>query len=427
MRIHRHVKPGGEDNNILDDIMRSVERLDAWIQGNGWAGYDPYDVRGTRLFLRALALPKTSLVARWYRKLILGPLIVGEALFPKLFRVVLDVQPSVNAKGMALFARAYLNLFTATGRDGYRQKAIACLEWLLRNPSAGYQEPCWGYPFDWDNGVMVPALTPASVVSAAACEAFWAAWRATGNGQYLETCCGVCRFFVDKLNVDQIDDDTVCFSYTPLDHFHVHNANLMVGELLVRVGRQVGRHDWVTMGLKAANYALREQNHDGSLFYWGRVQNNMNPDRIDHYHSGFEMRCLYGLWKSTGMPQYKTALDRYYGFYDRNLLQQDGGLIAPMMYPGARFPVNIHSCAEGLMLNSTLAPDCERAREVMLKMAPWVISRMQADAGHFVFMRRRYLGVEWLSRIPYIRWGQAWMLLALSQVVLELRRAGGQT
>jgi hypothetical protein len=152
------------------------------------------------------------------------------------------------------------------------------------------------------------------------------------------------------------------------------------------------------------------------LFYWGKVQNHLNPDRVDHYHSGFEMRALLGLAKATGDPVYDTALRRYYAFYRAKLLQDDGDLIAPKMYPESLFPVNIHSCAEALILNAALSGEIDGASEVLAGVYPWVMRKMQGRDGHFFYLRRRAAGVEWPTKIAFMRWGQAWMLLALSRV-----------
>ena len=323
---------------------------------------------------------------------------------------------------MAVLAKAYLRLFTSTDKAEYRTKGLACLDWLLHNTSPGLSHRAWGYPFDWNNGVIIPACTPTSVVSAAACDAFWTAWKVIGDKRYLDICVDICNGFIDGLNIDRIDNDTICFSYTPLDDFHVHNANLLIAELLVRVGAATERDDWIQMGEQAASYALREQNEDGSIFYWGAVQQHVNPSRVDHYHSGFEMRSLYGLWKTTGGDKYKRALDGYYAFYLSNLIETESGAAIPKMYPHSRYPINIHSCAEALLLNATLAPDYSQARSLIAPMFRWVILKMQKSDGHFIYMRRRFGGFEWQSTIAFWRWGQAWMMLALSEAFLALTR-----
>lgn len=35
----------------INEVKESIDSLDNWIEKNGWAGYDPYDVKGTKLFL----------------------------------------------------------------------------------------------------------------------------------------------------------------------------------------------------------------------------------------------------------------------------------------------------------------------------------------------------------------------------------------
>jgi hypothetical protein len=68
-------------------------------------------------------------------------------------------------------------------------------------------------------------------------------------------------------------------------------------------------------------------------------------------------------------------------------------------------------------LNSTLAPEYVEARELVPRIFEWVRERMQARDGHYIFRRTRFLGLKLQSRIAYMRWGQAWMLLALSEVL----------
>ncbi len=404
----------------ISSASAAVERLSQWIEKNGWAGYDPYDIQGTPLYMWALGLSRSSFVKRLFRKLVLGPLLLGEVRFPLLFRKLFRVKPSINAKGMSLYVIALFNLYQVTGNLKYQSQAIDCLNWLLENQAPGYEHPCWGYPFDWDSGVIVPALSPSSVVSAAAFDAFWKAFEVTGEDKYLQTCVGICKFFVDDLNIDNIDEETICFSYTPLDDFHVHNTNLLVAHCLLKVGVEIKHGDWISLGEKAANYALKEQNENGSLFYWGKVQNYMCPDRVDQYHSGFEMRCLFSIWQSTGKSKYKEALDRYYAFYSKNLLKKEGDLIFPKMYPSAVYPINVHSCAEGLLLNSVLSSQYDASSQVVTKMLPWVIDKMQLKDGRFMYTRRKLWGFEWCSKIGYWRWGQAWMVLALSEVLVML-------
>jgi hypothetical protein len=168
----------------------AIASLDSWIEQNGWAGYDPYDIKGTRFFLwlQRATLPFPVKAAR---------ILIFDLMerYPLLFRRLLGIKKQINAKAMGLFARAYLNLYQASSKDFYKQKALLCLEWLRRNPSKGYSGLCWGYSFDWQSKVFIPKGTPSAVVSCVVGDGFWTAYQVLGDTKYLETCDDICRFF----------------------------------------------------------------------------------------------------------------------------------------------------------------------------------------------------------------------------------------
>jgi hypothetical protein len=213
------------------------------------------------------------------------------------------------------------------------------------------------------------------------------------------------------LHINKLGEEKVCFSKTPLDHFHIHNCNLFVADFLLKVGKASKREDYVEMAQKALNYTLGEQNSDGSICYWGKDQESQC--RIDHFHSGFKIRCLHSIWKSTDDEKVQFALQKYYQFYREKLFTSNG---FPKMTPQAFYPIDIHSCAEAILCHSTLALDFPRAWKSLQKCVPWIIKTMQHRDGWFIYrvqnVNRR---LPWKLRIPYIRWGQAWMLRALAQ------------
>ena len=407
-----------DGGSVLLELGNSISQLDRWISNNGWEGYDPYDIKGTRVFMWALGIKKNTFHNRLIRKLLLGPLLIGEMLFPRLFRRIFFVKPTINPKGMALLSQAYIKLFSITGNKIYQDKWLECINWLTNNQSAGYTHPCWGYPFDWHtHEVDIPAYTPSSVVTSAVCEAYWLAWLTTGDKSYLDFCIGACKFFMKYLNLDRIDEETVCFSYTPLDDYHVHNANLLVAELLVKVGRTVGEKEWIKIGLEAANYAITEQNKDGSLYYYGKINNSFNPNRVDHYHTGFEIRSLFSIYEQTKNPLFINAVDRYYKYYLSNFIEDNGKQIRIKMYPHSVHPINVHSCAEALLLNSTMASIYPEAQNLLEPILHWINKMMQSENGYYYYMCHKIGPINQYSTIPYMRWGQAWMLLGLVTVL----------
>jgi len=410
----------GLPEETVDLVRESVGPLEDWLERNDFRSYDPYDVKGTRLYRWLSGLPRRA--GLFPLRAIRKGIAISEERFPLLTRRFLLVRKRIIPEAVGVLARAYVDLYEGTGERRYEDKALRGLNWLVRHPARGYSGFCWGYPFDWQSVMLIPAGTPTGVVSSVVGDAFWKAYQVFNDSGYLDVCRSVCQFFLNDLRRDEIDAETVCFSYTALDDFHVHNANLFVGEFLTRVGKEIGDRQCVETGRKAANYALREQNPDGSLYYWGNVQNHYSPRHIDHYHSGFEIRMLYGMWKLTGEERYRQGVARYYHFYRNNLLWRD---CVPKISPGRIYPIDIHSCAEAILCNATLADEFEEARDILPGVVRWTVERMQTKGGWFIHMIRRHGGRERKVCVPYVRWGQAWMLRALSQVWAASARGPG--
>jgi rhamnogalacturonyl hydrolase YesR len=385
-----------------DKVINSIQKLDNWLEKNGWAGFDPYDIKGHPMFLRLQQLQdKASFVDKVKRRLLFS----FQGLFPMASRKLFGIKKQVNAKAMGLFASAYINLYHAEKREQYLEKAKQCIDWLLENSSKGYSGLCWGYPFDWQSLVFIPKGTPSGVVSSTCGHAFWGFYQLTREKRYLEICKSICKFYLNDLNIDVIDDNRICFSYTPVDNFHVHNANLFIAESLIRVGAEIDNSEFVEMGMKSLNYTLAEQNSDGSFYYW------VPPDKllyyIDHYHTGFVLRALYSIYKITKDHQLFLKIEKCYRHYLENLFEDN---MIPKLKPDSKYPINIHSCAEAILCLSMLSEDFPEGLETLKRTATWTIQNMQDKKGYFYYM----VLPKRTIKIPYIRWAQAWMLNALS-------------
>jgi hypothetical protein len=394
---------------MYDDIGASLSNLEQWLERNGWRGYDPYDAKGTALFIQTYRLGQWSDTLRH----VYEALLRLERRYPRLLRHLLFVKKQVNPKAMGLFGKAYLKLFHLTGESCYSHKAESCLEWLRQNRSVGYRNFCWGYPFDWQSRILIPRGTCSSVVSATVADAFWEHYLQTGASESLDVCLSVCEFFLSDLKIDRISNSEICFSYTPLDNFHVHNANLFVAEFLVRVGEETNNDELVDLGLQAMNYTLNEQNPDGSFCYSGAI--DQQPCVVDHYHTGFVLRCLYNLFAATQNSDILDSLKLCYTHYIKRFFDASG---APRFTPDRTHPIDIHSCSEAILCLTTLSPIFPDARVLALQTARWTISNMQD--GHGFFYHRMWHNRR-VSKMPYIRWGQAWMLLALVNMVAASR------
>ena len=379
----------------MKEVRQSLDLLDRWIERNGWAGYDPYDIKGTKFFL----FLQRNRYTNFGSNLLLNR-------FPMFSRKVFRVKKEINAKAMALFARGYLNLYKKLGNEKYLKKGLFCLNWLMKNPSKGYSGFCWGYPFDWQSRVFIPKGTPSSVVTSTAAHAFLDAYEILGDQKYLEIAKSCCDFILNDLNIDQVDEDKICFSYTPIDNFHVHNANLFSASTLLRTFTYIKNNKYKDMGIKAINFTVSYQNEDGSWYYW------TPPDKllynIDNYHTGFVLECLNISRRALkGEFEYESELRKGLEFYANNLFLDDG---TPKIRHNSIYPIDIHSCAQAIITFCELADFEPKYLSMAEKVVRWTIENMQNENGYFYY--RIYK--NYVDRTPYIRWGQAWMLRGLS-------------
>ncbi len=398
---------------LAESVNQATTRVDRWFDSNGWAGWDPFDIRENHVYLRCTSGRLGKIPAY------IAPR--AETYAPVAVRRVLGVRRRIYPKGMGLLTAAYADLFAATGQESYLAKAKQCADWLESNTSGGFSGACWGYPFDWQSRILIPRGMPSSVVTAVVGDGLWQLYRLTGDERYLRVCQEITKFFLAHLRLTFQSDDAICFSYTPLDDFQVHNANLFVAEFLTRVGKETRDENLVETGVKAGRFALWEQNHDGSLFYWGKAQETRyspgGQGWIDHFHSGFEIRLMHGLWQNTGDSSFRNGYQTYYDFY-RTKLYLDGG--APKYTPDSQYPVDIHSCAEAILCNATLVPEQAEALPLLQQVVPWTLENMEHRPGQYSYRLVQKRSKTMRVSIPFIRWGQSWMFRALSHALLQL-------
>jgi len=390
--------------SFFDDVAR-------YITQNHYKGYDPYDIKSTPFLLKLTELGRRNRAMAIFREIVFEICYT----FPLLTRRMLHIQPQKNAKAMGLFATSYTEMSVINpGNTFYSNQAEYCRKWLLDHPdtTSGLG---WGYPFDWQSSRLIPRSTPNGIVTTAVGEAFWVSYLHTKKPEYLEICEQICHFLV-SLPVEHYDDNSLCFSYTPLFKNHVHNLNLFVADFLIKVGRSIDRNEWIESGRRAVAYTLKNQHDDGSFDY------NGPPDRpanfIDNYHTGFVLRMMHSINKHLDDPAINTALRKGYEHYISNFFLEDG---TPKLLPNRIHRIDIHSAAEAVNCLTVLSDDYPDALPQAQKVLDWTIHHMYDPSGFFYYatLKSRFTGQVFTSKIPYVRWGQAWMMRALSRFILH--------
>ena len=388
------------------DIQRRAEAayvdLERWIDANGWAGYDPFDLRGQDWYIRLFGMDGRLF---YYVRAALHLL---ELRLPQArIRKVLNVKPAINAKAVGLLASAYLTRCEKTGDEGSLQRAEQALAWLNENRSDSTGSGIsWGYPFHWNSRMFFPRGTPSAVVTATVGDAWLTHYEITSDPASLAVAEGISRFILEELNRPVDRPDMLCFSYTPLDDFKVLNVSLFAAAFLARLGSLTANEEMLATANRAAAYVVSEQNPDGSFYYWGSEP----LTHIDHFHTGFVLRHLDTVMTLCSADFIDAPLRKGFDFYKARLF--DNGI--PKNTPDSLYPIDIHSCAEALLCLAQLAPKFG-GHELMMSVFMFCTERMRHEDGYYVSDLHRSMLGERRTEIPYMRWGQAWMLLAFAR------------
>ena len=96
----------------------------------------------------------------------------------------------------------------------------------------------------------------------------------------------------------------------------------------------------------------------------------------------------------------------------------------PKLKPDKKYRIDIHSCAESINCLTTLKDTFPEAKSRAEKVLDWTIKNLQDDTGYFYYgiLKNRLFRYHFKSKIPYIRWSQAWMMKALSNYLLKTHR-----
>ncbi len=368
------------------------------IESCDYAGYDPYDalnspiIHWLALRSRLAGMTATQFLRRC----------------PLNFRPILGVRRGHNPKGLGLFLWGYVKLHRIGKQECYLERIRYLLDLLERLKSSGYSGNCWGYNFDWrSRAFYVPKFTPTVVNSAFIGHALLDAYEHAGVARALDMAVSIKDFFLNDLN-RMPDGASFCFSYTPLDHYAVHNANLLGASLLIRLAGVTGDASLRDPALSALAYSMKYQRPDGSWPYAERSGSGW----IDSFHTGFNLQAIRCFLETGASPEYRSAYLKGVQYYADNFFLEDG---TPKYYSDATYPIDIHSPAQAICF---FAGQGMEYSDLVDRVAGWMLRNMYDGRGHFYFRKGRFF----TNRIYYMRWSQAWAFHALTEYLLQSSR-----
>jgi hypothetical protein len=401
---------GRMDNRSAEpDLQQGIEQatrsLIEHCRSNDWAGFDPYDALNSRLFnvtpfrySRLCRLAFTQVLKR----------------LPFNIRPPLLIRKEQNPKAIALFLTSFLKL-SALGFSDARDYVGVMVDRLtaLRSQEAPYW--CWGYSFAWQTRtIIVPRGAPNLVCTVFAAEALLDAYEKTHAARYLDMAHSAGQYILNELYwTDQ--DGTISFSY-PLQGIRskVHNANLLGAALLCRLCRHTGYTQSLEPALKVARYSAAKQQENGAWDY-GEAS---TQGWADNFHTGYNLSALRAIARDTKTAEFDARIKKGFEFYRANFFREDS---APKYFHDKTYPIDIHCVAQSIITLLAFGDLDKSSIDLAYSVFMWAMMNMWSDEGYFYYQ----VYPMYTNRISYMRWSQAWMLLALS-TLLEQASAGAE-
>ena len=398
----------------FEKIKTVTLKLLAYCQSNNWAGYDPYDALNSEIFNRLpflnFRLPRLVLTQILKRS-------------PFNFRSLLKVPKTQNPKAIALFLMAFLKL-KRLGLLENEDLITLMIEKLINlrssnNPITGNPQPvtrnldnpywCWGYSFPWQTRtIIVPQGAPNLVCTSFVANALLDAYETNRESHCLKMAVSAGEYILNELYWTE-GDSIAGFSYPlPALRTRVHNANFLGAAVLCRVYKHCGEKKFLDPALKVARYSAAKQHNNGSWDYGEASTQRW----ADNFHTGYNLCALRSICQYAETSEFEPHIRRGFEFYRKNFFSDDG---APKYFHNRIYPINIHSVAQSIITLLAFKDLDENNVNLAHDVFRWAMTNMLNYHGYYYYQKLPYYTIK----IPYMRWSQAWMLLALSTLLEE--------
>lgn len=378
----------------MESQNEAVVRLLTYCHQDGWEGYDPYDALNSRLFqslpflnFRMFRIGLTQLLKR-------APLNI---------RPMLLIPKTCNPKAVALFLSSILKLskLGLLRESGLAQVMIDKLV-ELRSPDTSYW--CWGYSFPWQTRtIIVSRGAPNLVCTTFAANALLDAYEQFNDSRCLAMATSAAEYILNDLYWTQ-NATRASFSYPlPTQREPIHNANLLGAALLCRVYKCTGEDKFLKPALRVARYSARQQHEDGSWPY-GELR---TQQWVDNFHTGYNLCALRSISDSIGTSEFVPNVEQGFRFYRDHFFLDDG---TPKYFHDRVYPIDVHCVAQSIITLTDLEDLDKSNMELADCVCRWAMTNLWDKRGYFYYRMLRVGKI----RISYMRWSQAWMLLALA-------------
>lgn len=389
--------------NNLSLFEKSFSQLKTYVEKENFKGYDPYDTLNS------------PIPFKYFGKLIPVLALQFQKRNPLNIRPLLGIKKEHNPKGLGLFLYAYCKLQKEFPDERQNMQIEYLFSQLKNNYSKGFSGYCWGYNFDWaSSGKYIKAYSPNIVVTAFIAKGIFEYYKLTQNKEALEILKSICKFILNDLPKTETQEG-LCISYTTLGVDNCYNASLLAAVVLAQVYSLTNEEQFKVVALRAVDFVVCKQHSDG---HWNYSIDEQGKERVQiDFHQGYVIDCIDDvmIYCSIENQKYLEAIRKGTDYYYQQQFFENGQSKwrLPKIYP-----VEIHNQSQGIITFVKQRHVNSKYLKFSQIIAKWTIDEMQSKNGFFYYRKLK----SYSNKIPFMRWSQAWMFVALTELIITLKK-----
>lgn len=382
-----------------ETISKVIYEIEKYIKNEKYKGYDPFDVLNAPFF--NLPVLKSNKFIRF----------VSQQIFRRIpfnLRPILLIKKGINpvTLGLAIQAYSYLAQLYPAKKRYYLNEIEYCLNKLIELRSSNYSGYCWGYNFDWEaRYAKINAFIPTAVATGIITNSLYEYYNLFHDERIVKILDSSAKFVLNDLN-RTYEEDTFCFSYSPLDTQQVYNATMKAARLLSQAYSLTGKEQYNDEAEKTVRFVINNQRADGA---WAYSKGDART-WIDNFHTAYVLDSLDAFIKLSGKKEYTNYLQKGLKFYLDNLFTMEG---LPKYYSHSFYPIDSTEVAQSIITLINFN-ELNKAKIVI----NFAVKELYSGKGYFYYQKYKYF----TNKIPYMRWSIAWMFLALSFFIFRMNR-----
>lgn len=387
-------------NDANSKVAESVDLLYKWVLDNQYVGWDIYDGLNSNL---------TQKITNPYLRILL---LQVNKYSPINMRNILKIEKGIDLKGMALFAQSYASLYNTTKEDKYLIEMNRTID-FIKNKSLEkkYGYDCWAshyYPYISLDKSTLSVDVPDIIGTGQAIAALINSYNITKNTEDKNIAISAADFLVDELFQDE--DDYPFFAYSKSGSkpkYITLNASAQAMEALSAALSIEDNAKYHSVCEKASQTLIQTQKENGSWDYSIHKDGSKKRVQLD-FHQGYIIDGLSAyLPYSENKKDIVECIDKAANYYQNIMFRKNGSSYFRYPYP---YPIDIHNQAQGIITFLKLSKLDHKYAEFAKQIVFWTINNMQDDSGYFYYQKWPFF----TNKIPHMRWGQAWMMLAMA-------------